>query len=172
MSVSLKWYWGICLMSCLYVLNQYVFPWCLLSFFSSTFSLPLLSCVRSSPLFSSPLLSFTLNLYFSTSPYLIFYFYFVPPILSSHFLFSSPFLLSLLLFWFPPPLLTITLLTPHHNLHCLRQVLWFKKMREHHSGSYTCEAANAAATANHTASIKVKVSQEVRQREAKVHEKL
>ncbi|KAK8389761.1 hypothetical protein O3P69_009037 [Scylla paramamosain] len=44
------------------------------------------------------------------------------------------------------------------QIHEYSTVLWFKKLREHHSGSYTCEAANAAATANHTASIKVKVS--------------
>ncbi|XP_042230764.1 Down syndrome cell adhesion molecule-like protein Dscam2 isoform X2 [Homarus americanus] len=38
------------------------------------------------------------------------------------------------------------------------RVLLFKKLREHHSGTYTCEAANAAATANHTATVRVKVS--------------
>ncbi|KAK8723178.1 hypothetical protein OTU49_011883, partial [Cherax quadricarinatus] len=37
-------------------------------------------------------------------------------------------------------------------------VLVFKKLREHHSGSYTCEAANAAAAVNHTATLRVKVS--------------
>ncbi|XP_068201363.1 cell adhesion molecule Dscam2-like isoform X2 [Palaemon carinicauda] len=37
-------------------------------------------------------------------------------------------------------------------------VLLFKSLREHHSGSYTCEAANAAATVNHTAVLRVKVS--------------
>ncbi|XP_050737575.1 cell adhesion molecule Dscam2-like isoform X3 [Eriocheir sinensis] len=36
--------------------------------------------------------------------------------------------------------------------------LLFKALKEHHSGSYTCEAANAAATANHTATLTVKVS--------------
>ncbi|XP_069169162.1 cell adhesion molecule Dscam2 isoform X2 [Procambarus clarkii] len=38
------------------------------------------------------------------------------------------------------------------------KVLLFKKLREHHSGSYTCEAANAAATVNYTAAVRVKVS--------------
>ncbi|KAK7081827.1 Down syndrome cell adhesion molecule-like protein 1 [Halocaridina rubra] len=37
-------------------------------------------------------------------------------------------------------------------------VLLFQRLREHHSGSYTCEAANAAATVNHTAVLKVQVS--------------
>ncbi|XP_071543682.1 uncharacterized protein [Panulirus ornatus] len=36
--------------------------------------------------------------------------------------------------------------------------LIFKRLREHHSGSYTCEAANAAAAVNHTAALRVKVS--------------
>ncbi|XP_042208394.1 Down syndrome cell adhesion molecule-like protein Dscam2 isoform X1 [Homarus americanus] len=38
------------------------------------------------------------------------------------------------------------------------RTLLFKKLKEHHSGSYTCEAANAAATTNHTATLMVKVS--------------
>ena len=64
-------------------------------------------------------------------------------------------------FFFLSPLFIISRhhLHHHHHLRRLLQVLWFKKLREHHSGAYTCEAANAAATANHTASIKVKVSQ-------------
>ncbi|KAK3860836.1 hypothetical protein Pcinc_033125, partial [Petrolisthes cinctipes] len=37
-------------------------------------------------------------------------------------------------------------------------VLVFKRLQEHHSGSYTCEAANAAASVNHTATLRVKVS--------------
>ncbi|KAK3861845.1 hypothetical protein Pcinc_032241 [Petrolisthes cinctipes] len=37
-------------------------------------------------------------------------------------------------------------------------VLVFKRLQEHHSGSYTCEAANAAAAVNHTAILRVKVS--------------
>ncbi|XP_050737483.1 cell adhesion molecule Dscam2-like isoform X2 [Eriocheir sinensis] len=37
-------------------------------------------------------------------------------------------------------------------------VLVFKRLQEHHSGAYTCEAANAAAAVNHTAMLKVKVS--------------
>ncbi|XP_071532405.1 cell adhesion molecule Dscam2-like [Panulirus ornatus] len=37
-------------------------------------------------------------------------------------------------------------------------VLLFKRLREHHSGSYTCEAANAAATVNQTATVRVKVA--------------
>ncbi|XP_042226508.1 Down syndrome cell adhesion molecule-like protein Dscam2 isoform X2 [Homarus americanus] len=44
------------------------------------------------------------------------------------------------------------------QIHVYSTVLLFKKLREHHSGSYTCEAANAAATANHTATVRVKVS--------------
>ncbi|KAK7015883.1 hypothetical protein SK128_009425 [Halocaridina rubra] len=37
-------------------------------------------------------------------------------------------------------------------------LLLFESLHERHSGSYTCEAANAAATVNHTASLKVQVS--------------
>ncbi|XP_045103222.1 Down syndrome cell adhesion molecule homolog isoform X1 [Portunus trituberculatus] len=38
------------------------------------------------------------------------------------------------------------------------KVLVFKRLQEHHSGTYTCEAANAAASVNHTATLKVRVS--------------
>nr|XP_045608775.1 Down syndrome cell adhesion molecule-like protein Dscam2 isoform X3 [Procambarus clarkii] len=44
------------------------------------------------------------------------------------------------------------------QIHEYSTVLLFKKLREHHTGSYTCEAANAAATTNHTATVRVKVS--------------
>ncbi|KAK7074156.1 hypothetical protein SK128_006884 [Halocaridina rubra] len=37
-------------------------------------------------------------------------------------------------------------------------VLIFKILREHHTGTYTCEAANAAATVNHTTTVRVKVA--------------
>ncbi|XP_071543543.1 uncharacterized protein [Panulirus ornatus] len=44
------------------------------------------------------------------------------------------------------------------QIHEYSRVLLFKTLREHHSGSYTCEAANAAAIANYTATVRVKVS--------------
>ncbi|XP_069954396.1 cell adhesion molecule Dscam2 [Cherax quadricarinatus] len=44
------------------------------------------------------------------------------------------------------------------QIHDYSTVLLFKTLREHHTGAYTCEAANAAATTNHTATVRVKVT--------------
>ncbi|CAL4196854.1 unnamed protein product, partial [Meganyctiphanes norvegica] len=38
------------------------------------------------------------------------------------------------------------------------KALFFKSLKEHHAGSYTCEVANAAASVNHTAVLHIKLS--------------
>ncbi|CAL4098573.1 unnamed protein product, partial [Meganyctiphanes norvegica] len=37
------------------------------------------------------------------------------------------------------------------------KMILFKNLKEHHAGKYTCEAANAAASVNHTATLKIKL---------------